>query len=73
MQTRSITSEIIADDNSVEPLIGPTSVDAYVTQNVRAHIPSQRRDELEGQYGLLVIIRGLARNAYELKAECEPY
>jgi hypothetical protein len=40
---------------------------------VRADIPLQRLDKLEGQYGLLVIVRGLSRNAKELKAECEPY
>ena len=72
-RTRSIASEIIGEDNSAEPLIGPTPVDAYVTQNMRADIPFQRLDEIEGQCGLLVIVRGLARNANELKAECEPY
>ena len=40
---------------------------------MRADIPFQRLDEIEGQYGLLVIVRGLARNANELKAECKPY
>jgi hypothetical protein len=69
-RTRSVESEIIEEDNSAEPLIGPTPVDAYVTQNVRADFSLQRLDKLEGQYGLLVIVRGLSRNANELKAEC---
>ena len=72
-RTQSIASAIIGEDKSAVPLIGPTPVDAYVAQNVRANFPLQRLDKLEGQYGLLVIVRGLARNANELKAECEPY
>jgi hypothetical protein len=72
-RTRSVASEIIGEDNSVGLLIGPTPVDAYVTQNVRADFPLQRLDQLEGQNGLLMIVRGLARNAKELKAECKPY
>jgi hypothetical protein len=72
-RTRSVASEIIGEDNSVGPLIGPTPVDAYVTQNVRADFPLQRLYQLEGQNGLLMIVRGLARNAKELKAECKPY
>jgi hypothetical protein len=72
-RTRSVASGIIGEDNSVKPLIGPTPVDAYVTQNVWAEFPLQRLNKFEGQYGLLVIVRGLARNANELKAEGEPY
>lgn len=72
-RTRSVASEIIGEDKSAVPLIGPTPVDAYVTQNVRADFPLQRLDQLEGQNGLLMIVRGLARNAKELKAECKPY
>jgi hypothetical protein len=72
-RTLSVASEIIGEDNSVKPLIGPTPVDAYVTQNVRADFPLQRLDKLEGQHGLLLIVRGLAWNANELNAEGEPY
>ena len=71
--TRSVASEIIGEDNSAVLLISPASVDAYVAQNMRADFPLQRLDKVEGQNGLLVIVRGLAWNANELKAECEPY
>ncbi len=71
--TRWVASGIIDEDSSAEPLIGPAPVDAYVTQNMGADIPFQRLDKIESQYGLLVIVRGLARNANELKAECKPY
>ena len=72
-RTRSVASAIIGEDKSVGLLIGPAPVDPYVAQYVRADFPLQSLDQLKGQYGLLVIVRGLARNAKELKAECEPY
>jgi hypothetical protein len=54
-------------------LIALAAVDTDVAQDVRAYFPSQSFYSLERQGGPLKIVRRLAPNANELKAECEPY
>ena len=54
-------------------LVAPAAVDADVAQDVRAYFPSQSYYSLERQGRPLMIVRRLAPNPNELKAECEPY
>jgi hypothetical protein len=54
-------------------LVAPAAIDTDVTQDVWAHLSSQGLDRLKRQDRTLMIVRRLARNANELKAECEPY
>jgi hypothetical protein len=54
-------------------LIAAAAVDTDVAQDVRAHLSSQSFYKLQCQDGSLRIVRRLAPDADELKAECEPY
>jgi hypothetical protein len=54
-------------------LVAPAAIDTDIAQDVRAHLPSQSFYKLERQGWTLMVVRRLAPNANELKAECEPY
>ena len=52
--------------------VAPAAIDTDVAKDVRAHLSPQSLDKVECQDRALIIVRRLAPNAKELKAECEP-